>query len=45
MTANTDDDNIEIIGGDDSLVVDDAGGMVVVDADNDRLQRYVPAGH
>jgi DNA-binding beta-propeller fold protein YncE len=27
----------------EGLIVDDAGGMVVVDADNDRLQRYVPA--
>ena len=27
----------------EGLVVDDAGGMVVVDADNDRLQRYIPA--
>jgi hypothetical protein len=29
----------------EGLIVDDAGGIVVVDADNDRLQRYVPAGH
>jgi len=27
----------------EGLVVDDVGGMVVVDADNDRLQRYVPS--
>jgi tripartite motif-containing protein 71 len=26
----------------EGLVVDDVGGMVVVDADNDRLQRYIP---
>ena len=31
MTANTDDDNIEIIGGDDSLVVDDADGKSLTD--------------
>ena len=27
----------------EGLIVDDAGGMVVVDADNDRLQRYEPS--
>jgi DNA-binding beta-propeller fold protein YncE len=27
----------------EGLVIDDLGGIVVVDADNDRLQRYVPA--
>ncbi|HTD78705.1 MAG TPA: 6-bladed beta-propeller, partial [Chloroflexota bacterium] len=27
----------------EGLVVDDAGGMVVIDADNDRLLRYVPS--
>jgi len=26
----------------EGLIVDDGGGMVVVDADNDRLQRYTP---
>jgi len=26
----------------EGLIVDDSGGIVVVDADNDRLQRYVP---
>src|SRR5260370_30209937 len=31
MTANTDDDNIEIIGGDDSLVVDEADGKSLTD--------------
>jgi Protein of unknown function (DUF2587) len=31
MTANTDDDNIEIIGGDDRLVADDADGKSLTD--------------
>src|SRR3981189_3470842 len=31
MTAKPDDDNIEIIGGDDSLVVDDADGKSLTD--------------
>jgi hypothetical protein len=31
MTANTDDDNIEIIGGDDSLIADGADGKSLTD--------------